>query len=213
MALSNCYDWPCWELGWGWTAPFPEALPRPSPPGILWCLDVLDWHSSSAFIPIKLQNYDVHHFPSRIFCPLLQAQVKNEVEKEDFPELWLLADKITLSLFTGRTQSQWLQGNSYPGKQKETPQEVELCHRSCCRVAHNHSDAFYHLIHAGCWAGVTTACPSLTLAHVQASDSKLCSLLKHIHWAHLHQRCSWCPTAAENGWNTSTHHHKNRKKN
>lgn len=50
-------------------------------------------------------------FQFNIFCPLLQVLVKNEMVKEHFPEPWLLADIITLTLATecsgrGSTQSQ-----------------------------------------------------------------------------------------------------------
>lgn len=50
-------------------------------------------------------------FQFNIFCPLRQVLVKNEMVKEHFPEPWLLADRITLTLATecsgrGSTQSQ-----------------------------------------------------------------------------------------------------------
>lgn len=38
------------------------------------------------------QNLHVHSSWVQIFCPLLQAQVIDEVEAECSPELWLLTD-------------------------------------------------------------------------------------------------------------------------
>lgn len=90
-------------------------------------------------------------FQLKIFCPLLQAQVKNEVEKEHFPELWVLAD--TKFWF-------WLQGalreavhSPSDFKETQTQESKEKLLRkgsyvtdSCCRASHNCSGGFYQVI-------------------------------------------------------------------
>lgn len=139
---ATCYDWPCWKLGWGWTAPvfrpFPEVLSNLSPPGkgwlIVWCLSMLDRHSFSVFIPIKLQNYHVHHFPAQDLLSLTAGSGEKRGGERAFSWAVGAGRHQILILVTGcsergSTQPQWLQGNSDPGKQREIPQEGELCHR------------------------------------------------------------------------------------
>lgn len=186
MAMSNLLWLTAGSWGGGWTAPFPQA--NPSPPGIRWlcdawtcwiCMDI------SVYISIKLQSYYVHHFPVQDLLSLIVGSGEKWGGGRAFPTAWLLADIITLTLVTecfgrGNTQSQWLQGNSLISRKarRNSPGRLAVPQVPTAGFLITALMHFIRwIIHAGCWAGVTTVYSSLTVALVQAFGSKINSVL------------------------------------
>lgn len=101
------------------------------------CLNVLDRHSFSALHTNTILNCKIiictifqvlHACRSwvEIFCPPLQAQVIKEVEAECFPELWLLADRVTLR-FLATALMHFIRWLIHAGSTRVTTRVTTVC--------------------------------------------------------------------------------------